>query len=715
MDEGRSQMTPIVDAVPDDGEMRPRLASPVARLERLIEDEAPLAVFSRQLVELLRRFPLLNVARLRFRPRGQKPSGSRAVLAWRRGDQSAERFALDHGLPLFVFSEGLLGGCRGAGRLPLSLLVDERLRADDPGALPRLLADRAVSDQERDEAWLSRARQLRTQIREHGLGQSEHGSERLLDWLTRPERPWVMVVDQELHPSMGEPRLVKRAFDQMLEAAKRENPTALVVIKGLARHPGRGVLGSHPHPSADLFLSHSLDQSSLVAHAQVLYTFDSDLGFEACLAERRVVCFGRPFYAGCGLTDDRSPLAAPPVRCSPDELARAVLLESSVYALPVGPRRASAEEVVAHLTLERQRHRENRGLSVCVGMAPFRRPTLREYLRSPDGRIEFVADAEAARVVSRGSEIRWLVWGLSASDEIRAAADELTVPLVHVEDGFLRSAGLGSDFSVPGSLVFDTRGLYCDPRTSSDLERILQTAEFSSKELKQSRELRQLVIERRVSKYNPIADRPYRPRVKPGQTIVLVPGQVGDDVSVRFGSPFVPSNDALLAAVRERLPQAYLIFKPHPDVVAGNRAGAIDQKSAGLCDEIVTDVPVTRCLELADQVHTMTSLVGFEALLREKPTTVYGQPFYAGWGLTEDLHPVARRTRRLSIDELVAGVWLRYPRYFDFESRTFCTAFDMVVRLGAAKTSRWVTYPKLRVFRRVANLLGILQRAWYVR
>lgn len=68
-------------------------------------------------------------------------------------------------------------------------------------------------------------------------------------------------------------------------------------------------------------------------------------------------------------------------------------------------------------------------------------------------------------------------------------------------------------------------------------------------------------------------------------------------------------------------------------------------------------------LPLVDEVHVLTSLTGFEALLRGKPVTCHGQPFYAGWGLTTDLLPPARRARHLSLDELVAGALILYPRY----------------------------------------------------
>jgi capsular polysaccharide export protein len=97
----------------------------------------------------------------------------------------------------------------------------------------------------------------------------------------------------------------------------------------------------------------------------------------------------------------------------------------------------------------------------------------------------------------------------------------------------------------------------------------------------------------------------------------------------------------------------------------------------------VGQVPIAACLALADEVHTMTSLVGFEALLRGLPVVTYGQPFYASWGLTQDHAPIQRRTRRLTLDELVAGALIRYPRYISWSARCFCSAEDKVRELAA--------------------------------
>ena len=64
------------------------------------------------------------------------------------------------------------------------------------------------------------------------------------------------------------------------------------------------------------------------------------------------------------------------------------------------------------------------------------------------------------------------------------------MPLIRVEDGFVRSVGLGSDFLPPASLVLDRRGMYFDPRTKSDLETLLCETEFDPPLLARARAAR---------------------------------------------------------------------------------------------------------------------------------------------------------------------------------------------------------------------------------
>ena len=84
----------------------------------------------------------------------------------------------------------------------------------------------------------------------------------------------------------------------------------------------------------------------------------------------------------------------------------------------------------------------------------------------------------------------------------------------------------------------------------------------------------------------------------------------------------------------------------------------------------------------------MTSLLGFEALLRGLPVTVLGAPFYAGWGLTRDLGPVPeRRKARPSLEGLVHAALIDYPRYRDPVTGMACPVEVVAERLAAGRVA----------------------------
>jgi capsular polysaccharide export protein len=239
--------------------------------------------------------------------------------------------------------------------------------------------------------------------------------------------------------------------------------------------------------------------------------------------------------------------------------------------------------------------------------------------------------------------------------------------VLRLEDGFLRSVGLGADLIRPISWVADAQGIYYDSTRPSDLEHLLATTTFAAELVDRARQLRKRIAATGMTKYNVGGARWTAPHC--AQRIILVPGQVETDASIAFGAPDEKTNLGLLRRVREANPDAHLLYKPHPDVVAGMRAaGAGEDSAAKWCDEVVTDVPMGDLLCKVDEVHVLTSLAGFEALLRGRAVTCYGQPFYSGWGLTQDLIALPRRRRMLQIDELVAGVLILYPRYMSRRS-----------------------------------------------
>ncbi|MEO1552087.1 MAG: capsular polysaccharide biosynthesis protein, partial [Pseudomonadota bacterium] len=138
-------------------------------------------------------------------------------------------------------------------------------------------------------------------------------------------------------------------------------------------------------------------------------------------------------------------------------------------------------------------------------------------------------------------------------------------------------------------------------------------------------------------------------------------GQVADDASVRLGGAPGMDNAEVLRRARAAHPKAHVIYKPHPDVEAGLRPGATAAPEA---DWIATNTPILPLIETAQEVWTLSSLAGFEALLRGVPVTCLGRPFYAGWGLTRDLgEPIPHRQARPSLDQLVHAVLIDYPIY----------------------------------------------------
>lgn len=233
--------------------------------------------------------------------------------------------------------------------------------------------------------------------------------------------------------------------------------------------------------------------------------------------------------------------------------------------------------------------------------------------------------------------------------------------------------------------MLDERGIYFDATRPSDLEHMLSNRDFGPDDLARAQAVRAFIVQHGITKYN------LEPRhavywQADGRTIVLVPGQVEDDASIALGCTTVNTNLGLLQAVRRVRPDAFIVYKPHPDVLSRNRKGRVALQAARkFADHVEAGVSVVSCIEAADEVHTMTSLSGFDALLRGKKVVTYGQPFYAGWSLTEDRAERAtafgRRTRHLSLDELVAGALLYYPIYWDWDLKGYTTCEAVLNRV----------------------------------
>jgi capsular polysaccharide export protein len=495
---------------------------------------------------------------------------------------------------------------------------------------------------------------------------------------------YALVVLAEPAVPEGEQAPADAVLAAMLDTALAENPAERVAI--VATRSASGEL--QPRLTAArargaAVIGWAVDPWILLDRAGRVYSAGGEIGFLALLAGLPVSAFGDAFYTGWGATNDAPGVPPRAFHRAVDEIFAGCCLLATRYRDPFHDTAAIFEDTVAILADWRRAEKVNRRIAVCVGMSFWKRRRIAEFVRSSAGVPVFrrtVAGALAA--ACRGPQAPRAIagWASRLPEGLAAAAAREGVPLIRVEDGFIRSVGLGSDFLPPASLVFDSRGMYFDPRAGSDLEILLREAEFAPDLTARAERLTAQLVARGVTKYN-LSGRSASVTAAAGVRRILVPGQVEDDLSILHGAGAVRTNLDLLAAVRSANRDAFILYKPHPDVVAGHRKGAVPEGEARrFADAVVADGSAAVLLEMVDELHTMTSLAGFEALLRGRRVVVYGRPFYAGWGLTEDRLPIDRG-RRLTLHELVAGALILYPCYLDPLTRLPCGPEIVIERL----------------------------------
>ncbi|MGE0081906.1 MAG: capsular polysaccharide biosynthesis protein [Thiohalomonadaceae bacterium] len=647
----------------------------------------------------------------------QGAGDARAVLAWGRKPSAdiAARYAARHGLPLYRLEDGFLRSVELGGREPpLSVVLDDQGIYYDAGTTSRLegLIAGTLSPEQ-----AARAKSIVMLWREARVSKYNH----LREADPRHGR-YVLVADQtfgdaSIRFGMAEPQ----GFQRMLQAALDENPGCKVLLKvhpdvmagkkrghfdleAVARLARVEVLGQDVHPVG------------LIERAEAVYVVTSQLGFEGLLWDKPVRTFGMPFYAGWGLTRDELPAPARRQPVTLEQLVHAALVAYPRYVDPETGQRCEVERIIEWMGLQRRMRERFPAEVYGLGFSLWKKPMVRAFFQG--SAVHFVTSAAD---VPAGAPLA--LWGRRP---LPAGAPDDVQP-VRLEDGFLRSVGLGADLVRPVSWVMDRRGIYYDATRPSDLEHLLQTHVFDEAMRARAARLREAIVAHGLTKYNVGAGAWIRPEWRgevgvssphpvalpegegrhgfgsvghvgaqrlrdtataecqvgtmrqpdlpeQGRRVILVPGQVENDASIHYGAAELRTNLGLLQAVRRANPDAWVVYKPHPDVLAGlRRAGVDEDEAVRWCDEIVEDVPMQVMLDAVDEVHVLTSLAGFEALLRGREVTCYGNPFYAGWGLTRDMAPIARRTRHLSLDELVAGVLILYPAYVSRTTGRFTT------------------------------------------
>lgn len=604
------------------------------------------------------------------------PGPEDRVVVWGRSPYAArgEAVAARRGVGVVRLEDAFLrsihpGRVRGGGG-PLGLMIDPlgvHFDSATPSALELLLARDPLDD----NALLQRAREGMARLQALELSKYNNFDETL----EAPAPGYVLVIDQTAgDASITHGRANAATFREMLAVAQIENPGARIVIK------------THPEVRAGLRAGHysaencdarteicdaPLSPWKLLDGAIAVYTVSSLMGYEAILAGHKPRVFGQPFYAGWGLTVDENPVARRERRLTRAQIFAASHILAPTWYDPCRDRICPFEDALDQLEAEVRAFRQDRNGHIATGMRLWKRRPLQRFF-GRERALRFIEPPLRAAAQAEAEGRSLLIW---AGKE----PEGLSTPALRVEDGFLRSRGLGAELIPPLSLVTDRSGIYYDPTRPSEIEALISSPLPPGGQRRAER-LIAAVRKAGLSKYNLGGDVPDLPE---GHRI-LVPGQVEDDASIRLGAGKIVTNLALLERVRADNPSAIVVFKPHPDVEAGLRPGRVEEAEAlRFADAVLHKSNPVALIEAVDEVWTMTSLLGFEALLRGKPVTTTGAPFYAGWGLTHDLGwTPGRRTARASLLQLAHAALIAYPRYFDPVSGLPCPPEVVLDRLA---------------------------------
>lgn len=535
------------------------------------------------------------------------------------------------------------------------------------------------------EPQLARIKKVRQMVVENGVTKYNiYNAIYLPDTLKRKlsqvEYEKVLIVDQVAGDlSISGAMADEHSFIRMVQQSRKNHPNASLLLR---THPDtrlgnkKGVLAKlwaagHLGDVSDItVINDHCHPHALINAVDAVYTVSSQMGFEALLLNQPVYCFGMPFYAGWGLTVDV-------LSChrrgevSLEQLIYAALISYTQYFNPVSQTHCEIEDILQLIALQTT-NKATLDKLYLVGFSLWKRAFMKQFCRHLATNLTFVSQPPS----KLKKDENMVVWGAKYPELKRC---------IRVEDGFIRSSGLGANLCRPSSLSFDNKGIYFDSRSACDLESMLNNTTLTPSNMNRAEQLIQLIRSSGVSKYNVGKAADFEISVQ-DKKIILVVGQVDGDASITTGSPYIKSNEALIDAVNEANPSAYIIYKPHPDVVSGNREGIISKKCLGLCvDKLITDLPLTSLYSKIDELHTMTSLSGFEALVHQVQVHTWGQPFYAGWGLTTDYYPPNRRQKKRLLVELMYIALIKYPLYIDWHTGFWVSPELLIFKIANIK------------------------------
>lgn len=295
-------------------------------------------------------------------PREFKNADSVICWGFRPSSIKAEKYARSHQLPCWQLEDGFLRSYYTGDLSPLlALIIDqtsvyyESRRASD---LETMINDVSLDSID----VMTQVKLSRDAILKFHLSKYNHAPDLNNAVLRSDDLARVLVVDQ----TYGDMSVVcggasEASFSDMVDTALAENPNATIYIK---THPevtsGRkkGYLTHIQDSDRIVMIRDDVNPIDLIQKMDKVYVVTSQMGFEALMCGKPVVCFGVPWYAGWGVTDDRvidSPAwARRTKKRTVDELFAAAYLHYTRYLNPFTHERGTIFDVIEWLVLQKK-------------------------------------------------------------------------------------------------------------------------------------------------------------------------------------------------------------------------------------------------------------------------------------------------------------------------------------------------------------------------
>ncbi|RYD88933.1 MAG: capsular polysaccharide biosynthesis protein, partial [Sphingomonadales bacterium] len=240
--------------------------------------------------------------------------------------------------------------------------------------------------------------------------------------------------------------------------------------------------------------------------------------------------------------------------------------------------------------------------------------------------------------------------------------------VILLEDGFLKSYAPGRG-DPAHAYVVDRSGIYFDATRPSDLGAIIERG-ITAAEAERARAAMDFIRRHQLSKYN---NSPLRPLADSGlpadRPFVLIVDQVAGDASIAGALADESRFGAMLEAARSQYPDAVIAARTHP--AAGDRSPVLNAaRRLGIAVAVPGRMNPWPLIEAAEAVFTVSSQLGFEALMAGTKVHAFGVTYYSHRGLTTDHCEAPAPRPPSSLEQIFHAAYIGYSRYLDLHERT---------------------------------------------